>query len=106
MEWLLAGIEHTSTKGQASDTDAIQTTTGNIEAPRGEVFIDIGPGKPCSNVNRPRVFMNDNFPESGHGYVYAFGRRKPRVAGMSATLDRKGYANRSKEDGACASHVC
>ena len=86
-------VDRNRTHGQASDTDAIQTTTGNIEAPRGEVFIDIGPGKPCSNVNRPRVFMNDNFPGSGHGYVYALGRRKARVAGMSSTLDGKGYAS-------------
>jgi hypothetical protein len=87
------GIELTSTKGQTSDTDTIQATSGNIEVLRGEVFIDIGPGKPCSNVDCSRIFMNDNFPESGHGYVDAFGRRKARVGGMSAAVNRKGYAS-------------
>ena len=83
----------TPTKGQASDTNAIQATPGNIETPGGEVFIDIGPGKPCSNVDCSRVFMNNNFPESGHGYVYAFGRRKAGVGRMSTALNRKGDAS-------------
>jgi hypothetical protein len=37
--------------------------------------------------------MNESFPESGYGYVYAFGRRKARVGGMSASLNLKGYAS-------------
>ena len=37
--------------------------------------------------------MNDNFPESGHGYVYAFGRRKARAGDISAALNHKGHAS-------------
>jgi hypothetical protein len=89
----LVRIELTSTKGQASNTNTIQATSGNIEAPGGYVFIDLGPGKPCSDVDRPRVFMNDNFLESGHGYGYPFGRRKAGVGRMSAALNWKGHAS-------------
>jgi hypothetical protein len=62
----------TSTKGQASDTNPIQATSDNIEALGDKVPIDICPGQPCPNVDSHRVFMNDNIPESGHGYVYAY----------------------------------
>ena len=64
-------ITLTSTKGQAPDANAIPATSGDIEALGDEVFENIGPGKPRPNLDRPRVFMNGNFSESGHGYVYA-----------------------------------
>jgi hypothetical protein len=87
------GIELTSTKGQASNTNTIQATSDNIETLGDKVLINLGPGKPCPNVDCLRVFMNDNFPESGHGYVHAFGRRKAKVDGMSTALNRKGHAS-------------
>jgi len=62
----------TSTKGQASDTNAIQATSDNIEALGNKVIIDICPGQPCPNVDGHRVFMKENISESGHRYVYAY----------------------------------
>jgi hypothetical protein len=82
----------TSTEGQASHTDAIQATSDDVEALGDEALVNLSPGEPGSDVDRPRVFVKDDFPESGHGYVYAFGRRKARVGRMSATLDRKRHA--------------
>jgi hypothetical protein len=46
-------ITLTSTKGQAPDANAIPATSGDIEALGDEVFENIGPGKPCPNLDRP-----------------------------------------------------
>jgi uncharacterized protein YydD (DUF2326 family) len=73
MDKLKEGVSTCLHKGQASDANAIQATSDNIEALWDEVIIDIGPGKPCSDLNRLRVFMNRNFIETRRGYVYAVG---------------------------------
>jgi hypothetical protein len=81
-----------STKGQAGDANAIQATSDNIEALWDEVFIDIGPGKPCPDLDRPRVLMDGDLPEPRHGYVYAVGRRKAAIDSMSTTFDCERHA--------------
>jgi hypothetical protein len=81
-----------STKGQASDANAIQATSDNIEALWDEVIIDIGPGKPSPDLDRPRVFTDDNLLEPRHGYVYAAGWRKAAIDSMTTTFDRERHA--------------
>jgi hypothetical protein len=62
-----------STKGEASDANAIYATSDNIETLRDKIRIHIGPGKACSDLDSPRIFTDGDVIEPGHRDVNTLG---------------------------------
>jgi hypothetical protein len=58
---------------KASDADTIQAIFDNIEAPRDEIFVHIGPRKARSNLDSPTVFTDDNVIELNQRDVNSWG---------------------------------
>ena len=62
-----------STQGKACDANTIHASSDNIEALRDKIFVHIGPGKACSNLDGPSIFADDDVIEAGHRDMYALG---------------------------------
>ena len=82
-----------STQGKASDANTIHATADNIEALRDKIFVHIGPGKACPDLDGPGIFADDDVIEAGHRDMYTFGRRKARVDIVSTTFHRERHAS-------------
>jgi hypothetical protein len=62
-----------STQGKASDANTIHATADNIEALRNKVFVNIGPGKACPDLDSPGISADGDVIEAGHRDMYTLG---------------------------------